>query len=233
MSDTLNWKLIQGIYVANGGESFITIGNFNNDLTTDTITSNSTSLYDGAYYYIDDVSVIEISNLPGGMPAFAGNDATISQLTDSVFIGQEISNLDCNWSILGGVQIATNTSGLYVQPTSTTTYVVEQTLCGTITYDTVTVLVTVGIEELDHKSIFEIYPNPTTGKVFVSSQGIEEGNLKIMVMDITGKEVYNSLLFVEGGSSDFYLNVESGTYIVTITNIITNEKVIKKIVIQK
>ncbi len=94
----------------------------------------------------------------------------------------------------------------------------------------------------DQNSIYEteqnnfellLYPNPTTGKVFVSSQGIKEGNLKVMVMNITGKEVYNSLLLVEGDTSDFYLNVESGTYIVTITNTDTYEKVIRKITIQK
>lgn len=216
-----------------GGENYITIGNFNNDISTDTLTNNSSGQNEGSYYLIDDVSVISIDNIPGSMPAFAGNDATISQLTDSVFIGQEISNLDCNWSILGGVQIATNTSGLYVQPTSTTTYVVEQTLCGTITYDTVTVLVTVGIEELDHNSIFEIYPNPTTGKVFISAQGIEDGNLKVIVIDITGKEVFNSIVSMQNGITDFDLKVESGTYIISIINTITNEKVIRKIAIQK
>ena len=208
--DTLNWKPIKGIYFANGSENFITIGIFNTDSQIDTLTVNSNSIADGAYYYIDDVSVIEIGNLPGGMPAFAGNDVTISQFGDSAFIGQEISNLNCNWSVLGSSQIATNTSGLFVQPTSTTTYVVEQTLCGTITYDTVTVFVTVGIEELNNDSIFEIYPNPTTGK-----------------------EVFNSILSISNGVTDFDLKVESGTYIVTITNTNTYEKVIRKISIQK
>jgi hypothetical protein len=78
-----------------------------------------------------------------------------------------------------------------------------------------------------------LYPNPTTGKVFISSQGIEEGNIKVVVLDITGKEVFNSLLLFDGGATDFDLKVESGTYIVTITNTNTYEKVIRKITIQK
>ncbi len=232
LKDSANWIEISSIYYSTGDENYLTIGNFYNDASTDTL-STGYSTYEGAYYNIDDVSVIAIDDLPGGMLAFAGNDATISQLGDSAFIGQEISNLNCNWSILGGSQIASNTSGLFVQPTTTTTYVVEQTLCGTITYDTVTVFVTVGMEELDHQSIFEIYPNPTTGKVFVSSQGIEEGNLKVIVMDITGKEVFNSILSIQNGVTDFDLKVESGTYIISIINSITNDKVIQKIAIQK
>jgi gliding motility-associated-like protein len=58
LSDTLNWMKISGIFIAAGGEQFITIGNFHDDASTD-----STSLYQTVngryyYYYIDDVSVI-------------------------------------------------------------------------------------------------------------------------------------------------------------------------------
>ncbi len=78
-----------------------------------------------------------------------------------------------------------------------------------------------------------LYPNPTTGKVFVSSQGIEVGNLKVMVIDVTGKEVFNSIVSMQNGVTDFDLKVESGTYIFTVINSITNDKVIRKLVIQK
>ena len=88
-------------------------------------------------------------------------------------------------------------------------------------------------EKIENNFEVLLYPNPTTGKVFVSSQGIEERNLKVIVMDITGKEVYNSFLTVEGGITNFDLIVEPGTYIVTISNTVTYEKVIRKITIQK
>ena len=78
-----------------------------------------------------------------------------------------------------------------------------------------------------------LYPNPTTGKVFVSSQCIEVGNLKVMVIDVTGKEVFNSIVSMQNGVTDFDLKVESGTYIFTVINSITNDKVIRKLVIQK
>lgn len=46
-----NWTLISGEFIANGGETFITIGNFFPDSLTN---ADTTGL---AYYYIDDVSV--------------------------------------------------------------------------------------------------------------------------------------------------------------------------------
>ena len=56
LSDTINWMLVSGKYIAHGGEQYITIGNFNDDSTTNYIkVSDSHAL--GAYYYIDDVFV--------------------------------------------------------------------------------------------------------------------------------------------------------------------------------
>ncbi len=57
LNDTVNWKRVNGPYLATGGELYITIGNFHDDTTT-TITQPGTSGSFGAYYFIDDVSVI-------------------------------------------------------------------------------------------------------------------------------------------------------------------------------
>ncbi len=61
INDTLNWVLISGIFTANGGEKYITIGNFFDDSNTliDTLTQSN----DEAYYYIDDVSVYQCDTL--------------------------------------------------------------------------------------------------------------------------------------------------------------------------
>jgi len=63
LEDTLNWMQISGIYQAHGGEGFITIGCFLplGMIAMDTIGP----LISGqmlAYYYIDDVSITEISS---------------------------------------------------------------------------------------------------------------------------------------------------------------------------
>jgi hypothetical protein len=58
IADTLNWVLISGNYTAQGGERYITIGNFYSDIAT-TVDSVQGGIYKMAYYYVDDVSVID------------------------------------------------------------------------------------------------------------------------------------------------------------------------------
>lgn len=60
LNDTLNWMRISGYYKANGGEQYISIGNFNTDSTTDTLHLGGSD-YDGAYYYVDDVTVKKVA----------------------------------------------------------------------------------------------------------------------------------------------------------------------------
>jgi hypothetical protein len=214
VSDTLNWRIIQGIYSANGNEKFLTIGNFFDDLNTDTLqTGNGT--YPGAYYFIDDVSVIPIDSIVGGMPAFAGNDTLIME-GDSIFIGQEISNLNCNWYDANSNLIATNISGIYVQPDSTATYYVEQNLCSTVTYDTVTVFVSpLGIDENNWSNNFKVYPNPNNGNFIVSvnaNSNIDE----ISVVDLNGRIVYSKRFQNINSVIEIETNLEQGIYIINL-----------------
>ncbi len=55
VSDTLGWTLISGNFVAQGGERYIIIGIFFLDTLCDTL--NLTGIYNGAYYFLDDVDV--------------------------------------------------------------------------------------------------------------------------------------------------------------------------------
>ncbi|MFN0203717.1 MAG: T9SS type A sorting domain-containing protein [Bacteroidia bacterium] len=65
-SDTTNWTLIQGMFVAQGGEQFLTIGNFKDDASSNITLANPAApgsslscwrnFYSG-YYYVDNVSV--------------------------------------------------------------------------------------------------------------------------------------------------------------------------------
>ncbi len=61
LSDKTTWMEFRGEYIAQGGEKFITIGNFENNLNTDTIPTGSGSITGideySAYYYIDDICV--------------------------------------------------------------------------------------------------------------------------------------------------------------------------------
>ena len=60
LNDTLNWMRVGGYYKANGGERYITIGNFSTDSATDTLHLGGSN-YDGAYYFIDDVTVKKLT----------------------------------------------------------------------------------------------------------------------------------------------------------------------------
>jgi OOP family OmpA-OmpF porin len=67
ITDTTNWVLVQGCFTANGGEEYITIGNFNSNANTDTLFVGSSNPHPGAYryayYYIDSVTMYK-NNMP-------------------------------------------------------------------------------------------------------------------------------------------------------------------------
>lgn len=65
-NDSINWHKISGTYTANGTEKYITISNFYSDTNTSFIItprydSSGNSIKLAAYYYIDDVSIYEIT----------------------------------------------------------------------------------------------------------------------------------------------------------------------------
>jgi hypothetical protein len=57
--DTVNWVLVSGSFVAAGGEDFVTVGNFMAPISTDYTAINPPSFLNEAYYFIDDVFVID------------------------------------------------------------------------------------------------------------------------------------------------------------------------------
>lgn len=64
ITDVLNWTLISGVYQANGGEEYLTIGNFNLDEDTEWVLYNPGALRPyWSYYYIDSVSVTRLLDL--------------------------------------------------------------------------------------------------------------------------------------------------------------------------
>ena len=132
INDTLNWVRIQGSFIANGTEKFITIGNFFDTAHTAHIRLNNGLT---SWYLIDDVSVIA-----SDATAYAGPDMAIT-VGCSAHIGVDSSGdgMPCYWYVLGGTAPIDSGGSIIVRPTDTTTYVVAMDLCGTVTYDTVTV----------------------------------------------------------------------------------------------
>jgi hypothetical protein len=58
--DTVNWTLVQGDFVAQGGENYMIIGNFKDLANTNVVIINSSSPVGYAYVYIDDVSLTKV-----------------------------------------------------------------------------------------------------------------------------------------------------------------------------
>jgi hypothetical protein len=73
ITDTINWTEIKGCFIAQGGEKFVTIGNFNSNINTDTLNTNTTNpittgTVNFAYYYLDSVSLYK-NSFPTGIKA--------------------------------------------------------------------------------------------------------------------------------------------------------------------
>ncbi len=214
ISDSAHWTLVSGLYEAQGGETWLTIGNFNTDEETAQGMEYTDGVAPGTYFVIDMVSVIPLDSLPGGIPAHAGADTTIF-INDTAFIGQKISNMPSNWHLLDGTPVATNTAGLYVSPQVTTTYVVSHTLNGLFSADTVTVTVidNLNVEELKQET-FNLYPVPNDGSFTVQGD-LKQGDY-ICVLNLDGKEILNQYITEDSMIIELDTNLRSGAYFVSI-----------------
>jgi hypothetical protein len=177
ITDTLNWIPVTGTFVANGTEKYMVLGNFNSDANTNTLVINPTYLPTLATdLYIEDVSVIELN-----LAAYAGPDK-LCLPGDSVYIGRELDwAIDpyCIWYKLPNMTTAIDTtSGLWVKPATTSTYIVRQELeCGSVKWDTVVVPTEIIIDETGLNQIqrlsdnIKLFPNPTSGNLNISFFG--------------------------------------------------------------
>lgn len=216
------WLSFEQYFVSTENSSFLTIGNFVNDdnlLFAPNNNSSNISFFQ-SYYYIDNVSLTLFSDANTNI--IAGND-TIVAPGDSIFIGQEIKGLNCTWRKLDGTFIADSTSGIWVQPTEETSYVVEQNLCGSITYDTVTVFVNpVGLKPLAEAleaSGIVISPNPNNGTFEI--QNPKKQVLTFELKNALGQVVYRDNIITEKQSFDpitIGLKLERGVYFATFSN---------------
>lgn len=61
INDTLNWVQVSGSFIAIGTENYLTLGNFHNGIDSDSLRELSPGIpqWGGAYYLIDDVSLVE------------------------------------------------------------------------------------------------------------------------------------------------------------------------------
>ena len=63
LADSLGWTAYSWNYIATGGENYLIIGNFKDDLSIDTMVANPGGIAPFVYFYIDDVSLTPCTSL--------------------------------------------------------------------------------------------------------------------------------------------------------------------------
>ncbi len=231
ISDTLNWVKVAGVYLANGTENYITIGNFKNDAST-TMSVIPTGFVNVGYYYIDAVSVYSLN--PSGPFPWSYRD-TIVNFGDSVYIGNYLGGgFSSNWYLQSGGFIK-NGSGIYVKPTITSNYIVQFTICGVPHADTLKVTVNGGadINELGvQNSNFLVSPNPNNGLISIEITNkefvLEDASLKIV--NVIGEELKKERLNSKKQSFDLS-ELPNGIYFLELRQkdrVIVSKKIVKQ-----
>jgi len=217
LSDTMNWVAVSGTFVANGTETFLTIGNFKTDAATTKVFNPVSFVPPDTVYasalIIDDVSVI---------PLDAANwlHDTSCILGDSVYIGlpkYEFSDgmwYDINMNYIG------KGSGIKVKPTQwATKYIQQIDLCGIIRLDTLTVWAApLGLApnpSSEEEGNIRVYPNPSDGEFSILSNG-SLINASLRIISIIGETILQRE-GLNGRSFSFNISGEpSGVYFVEI-----------------
>ncbi len=215
-TDTMNWVRINGVYLANGYESYITIGNFYADDQTDTIAFpfNNDML---AYFYIDDVAVYELAECN------AGSDISICYM-DSIQLGTAPrTNVLYEWLPADGLSNP-NISNPIASPDTTIQYILKQTECDAVIYDTVNV--TVNRDCHSAASIFIPTAVIATNEFFISGL---ESNSQLDIYDVRGRLVYAS----DDYQNDFRFMTEGQALYVAVLTRPNGEQICKKVCVIK
>lgn len=219
IKDSINWVQLDTTYLANGGEKFITIGNFNPGslVQYDSICATLSGSSAPGYYFFDDVSIYEQPDINAGID-------TIIPPGDSIQLGVTgRPDIFYSWSPTTGLNNS-NIANPMATPGTSTTYTLtvvdtNQLACTNIFYDTVTVLVGfVGIEE---NSICnaegKLFPNPAQNSATFENT-LPSGETGMLIMyDLTGKLLSSYKLNAGYNKLDIDLsNYSNGIYLYQI-----------------
>ncbi|MCA0430396.1 MAG: gliding motility-associated C-terminal domain-containing protein [Bacteroidetes bacterium] len=159
LKDTINWMKIQGTYISNGTELNIGIGNFQTDVNTNyqfikPITNNPNK--DFAYYYIDDVSLIEIN------PAKAAAQKTINVCAGATYTLGTDSTEEASYLWQPSIGLSCSTCPNPVLTASTNLkYVLTKQQCSATTKDSVYINIITGTNTAKAGSAYTVCPNAT------------------------------------------------------------------------
>jgi hypothetical protein len=233
INDTAYWLPVTGTFVANGGEKYLVVGNFKSDAATNTALSvgNYTAPIAFSEYFVDQVSCVELD------PEFAGRDTTILP-GDSLFIGKtnDDSWLEAKFTWHKLPDSATiDTTGFWVKPVSTCSYVVKQEICSYTIWDTIVIR----IKEDDTRittyraDFLKVFPMPAEDRLKLKTEVPQwyEGLSQFLIVNGLGQEIVTGKVDLSNGS--FIIDVSKlpgGVYTLTVFGD-GRQKVVKRILI--
>ena len=211
INDTLNWTKIEGSFIANGTEKFITIGNFYDKANTTYVPSISHGNGGVTWYLVDDVSVVE-----SDIPADAGG-VKIKGRQDSVFIGRNEIVPGCSW-YRNGVLVDTVNAGFWVHDTDEmTTYVVRQEICGLVKWDTATVYAwPEGVRSVSNAHTYKIYPNPAHKQITIQRMS-NNAAATLTICDMSGRIMQQQQVEFVNAEAMVPINLPGGVYLITLS----------------
>ena len=178
------------------------------------------------YYMIDDVSVIDCSNVP-----FAGDD-TLIHPGDSVFLGVSEALVPYTWYVRGDTIPFDTGAGVWVHPAATTTYIVENGICGSgevKKYDTVVVRVWPDTSSLTVNGELSavhvrVYPSPAFNTLTVE----HAKGCTAVIYDVVGGKVLSTPLTTDRATLDVSA-LKTGVYMVEVTDAVTGFRVVREV----
>jgi gliding motility-associated-like protein len=145
-TDTAQWQLLTGCFIAQGNEQYVSIGNFRDGSygKFKTIPYNfvfpcpAEAAPEKTYLFLDDLSLYDLGYYSG---AAACNSNTVICNNSSITIGNNIrDSATYSWQPTSGLSCS-NCPNPIANPTVTTKYVLTKTLCSFITKDSITITV--------------------------------------------------------------------------------------------
>ncbi len=212
--DKENWMRVAGSFVADGGERYLSMGNFSSNFTLDTL-----NLMDGTqpvlgltYYFVDDVSLY-----PCNTPIYTADagDDQMGCLGDTVAFSTPYRNEEYTyfWMDAFGDTLSTNTT-LRVEVSSNAEYYLAQwDFKYDLTWDTVRVVLKY-CPELELPNVFT--PNSDGNNDFWKPIAEDIDQIEILIYSRWGNQVFRY-----SGSFDQFngwggLEVPEGTYYVIV-----------------
>ncbi len=233
--DQFDWQPINGTFVANGGEQWLLIGEF---LDSTLITSiapdvvNTGTLYQegNAYYYIDDVSLVPLSEVDNCLTPLA------AELLDFNVVKVGDRQVNIEWERISDVKteyfsIHRSADGLnWAQISKIDSKGLENTLNNYMLSDFPTFdqgyyqLIAVdvdGVEELIGTRfiklkgpLFQLYPNPFNDEsTVIFDDGVS--SVTIEIIDMTGR-IVSTFIKVQSKDQLTLSQLNSGSYIIRI-----------------